>query len=596
MQTLKFIRIFTALTALTALTMVEAQGSTVVFSYPDGFASAGGAIRAAWEAGYSGSAINLTNIRTEHQAGAAWYTKQVDIRAFSTDFTFQLQVAGGKIDAQGIAFVVQNTNASTNPGAYGDNAGGDANLMGYGTYVTQTPMAHSIAVKFDLSGANGQNQYPANHIPNATGLYINGGPQGGLIPEIDLGRSGVNLHLGHVMAAHVVYDGSILTLTLRDTVTGTQFRQSWPVNIPAITGSNLAWVGFTGGTIPVVSQKLLSWSFSTGYPTRLAPPTFSLGAGAYPSEQSVTLSGPAGAAIYYTTDGQQPTTASNKYSGPIAVASSEIVRAIAVQANYTDSVVAEANYRIAANTAPLLNFPSGFTNAANLVETNGAAQFSGSAIQLTDATNLMEVGSAFYVVPVNVQSFTTDFTIEELDAQANGLTFTIQNQPPVSLDPSILHVSGGPNILANNQTGLGYSGYTNGAKGQLSGLLTSVAVKFDLTSNTTGLYTNGASPTTSDVSITGVNLRSGNPLNVVIAYDGKTLKMTITDTKTKASFSKGWGISIPATVAGTSAYVGFTASTGYSSALQKVLSWTYSTSGSTAALPVPSAPTDLRVQ
>jgi hypothetical protein len=278
------------------------------------------------------------------------------------------------------------------------------------------------------------------------------------------------------------------------------------------------------------------------------------------------------------------------------VSSSEVVQAIAIGTGFTDSSVAAANYQIAPSGTPLINFPNGFANASNLVTANGATQFNGSAIQLTDATNLMEVGSAWYVVPVNIQSFTTNFTIQMLNAKANGMTFAIQNQPPASSDKSILDVSGGPNALANNQSGLGYSGSTGGTGGALSGLLTSVAVKFDLTNNTTGLLTNGANATT-NVTIAGVNLNGGNPLNVTFAYDGTTLKMTITDTKTKGSFSHNWAIDIPTTVGENTAYIGFTGATGFSNAIQNVLSWTFSSSTAAAATAtVPAPPTNLRVQ
>jgi hypothetical protein len=92
-----------------------------------------------------------------------------------------------------------------------------------------------------------------------------------------------------------------------------------------------------------------------------------------------------------------------------------------------------------------------------------------------------------------------------------------------------------------------------------------------------------------------VNLNSGDPLAVTLSYDGATLTMTIRDTKTKASFSKSWAINIPTTVGGNTAYVGFTAATGFQFANQDVLSWTYSVSpGQTPA--VPAAPTNLRVQ
>jgi hypothetical protein len=606
-RTLKVLNTFAALTALGLLAAAapvgsavgaSSTGATLVFSYPNGFAGASSAVRAAWEAALVGSAMDLTPLTTAHQAGGAWYTTQQNITSFTTDFTFQI-TPGSMPAIQGITFCVQNSNSTTDAGAFGSNAAADANLLGYGAYNFQTPIKNSVAVKFDLSGANGQVNYPAGHSPTATGLYINGGPAEALIPEIDLTPAGINLHSGDVMAAHIVYDGSILTMTLRDTATNAQYRMSWPIDIPSIMGGNSAYIGFTGGTIQPMAQKVLTWSFSEGYAPRLPAPVFSAAGGAYPSGQSVSISANPGATIYYTTNGQQPTSSSNKYTGPISVTSSEVVQAIAIATGSTDSLVAVANYQIAPVGTPLINFPSGFANASNLVTVNGSAKLNGSAIQLTDSVNNLEAGAAWYVVPVNVQSFTTSFTLQLLNPNANGMTFAIQNQPPASSDKSILYVSGGPNAIGNNQSGLGYSGSTGG-DGQLTGLLTSVAVKFDLytgSGDTTGLYTNGADVSTAgvDMSSSGLSLHSGNPLNVTLAYNGTTLAMTITDTKTKASFSKSWAINIPATVGGNTAYVGFTGATGGQNALQDVTSWTYSASGGQAAA-VPAPPTNLRVQ
>ena len=280
------------------------------------------------------------------------------------------------------------------------------------------------------------------------------------MPQNDLNSSGINLYSGHIMAGHIVYDGSILTVILQDTVTNAQFRTSWPIDIPSITKSNTAWVGFTAGTIPAVANNLLSWSFSQGYAPRLAAPSFSVAGGSYASGQSVTISAPSGATVYYTTNGQQPTSSSSKYTGPISVSSSEVVQAVAIGTGYTDSLVAVANYQIAPAGTPLINFPSGFANASNLVTANGSAVFNGSAIQLTNSSNVLEAGSAWYVVPVNVSSFTSNFTLQLLNPRANGMTFTIQNHPPASSDSSILYVSGGPHAIGNNQSGLGYSGST----------------------------------------------------------------------------------------------------------------------------------------
>ena len=544
-------------------------GTSLIFSYPNGFANASNAIQSAAAAVLSDTVAALSSSAYgEHQAGAIWYKTPQNIQSFTTDFTFQIGASGS-----GITFSVQNSNSTTNPLAFGDMASADANMLGYGAYdlPQQWPIRNSVAIKFDLTDANGQAYLGAT--PNSVGLYINGGPDGetGFLPENDLNPSGVNLHSGDIMDAHVVYDGSVLTMTLLDTNTNAQVRMSWPVNIPAVTGSDYAYVGFTAGTIPVVSQNILSWSYWQGYNQELSAPTFSVPAGQYSSSQTVTISGPAGATIYYTTNGQAPTTSSAQYTGPITVSSSTIVQAVAVESGYSDSSVASAYYQMAVNGTPTINFPNGFSGASNLVTTTGSAALSGSNVQLTDTAHNAEAGAAWFDTPVNVQSFTTNFTVNLTGpANANGFTFTIQNQNPASTDTGSTVVSGGPTTVSSAASGLGYEGMNS-----------SVAVVFDLydgSGSLTGLYYNGANPTASPVDMSSsLNLHSGHPFAVTIAYNGMSLTLTMTDTATDASFSHTWeNVDIPTTVGGDTAYVGFTAGTGGLTALQDVSSWTFS--------------------
>jgi hypothetical protein len=159
---------------------------------------------------------------------------------------------------------------------------------------------------------------------------------------------------------------------------------------------------------------------------------------------------------------------------------------------------------------------------------------------------------------VNVQSFTTNFTFQLTNPEANGITFTIQNQ--------------GTAAQGIFGSGLGYQ-Y----------IPTSVAVKFDLFNaggegpDSTGLYTDGAVPTVPAVNLssTGINLHSGDTMAVQLVYNGTTLTMTITDTVTQATYTTSFTINIPSTVGGNTAYVGFTGGTGVLSATQTILTWTY---------------------
>lgn len=587
-------------------------GANLVFNYPNGFSGATNAFQTVGDASsFSGAVMQVTNGAVgQHEAGAVWYNTPQNITSFTTNFTFRLANTGVIPSIVGMTFCIQNSNSSTNPsdqwGSHsGVHAGADANVSGYGAYLGQHSVGNSVAIKFDI-GSNSGNEvtYITGGSPSDTGLYINGGPLAALIPQEDLNPFGINLNAGHLMAANIVYDGSILTMTLLDTVTNSQYRNSWPIDIPSIVGGNSAWIGFTAGEIPAAQNNVLSWSFSQNYNTRLSTPTFSVAGGSYSSAQTVTISGPTGATIYYTTNGRQPTSSSNKYSGPISVSSSEVVQAVAIEAGFTDSLVATANYQIAAPGTALINFPNGFANATDLVTSVGSAQLVGSAIRLTNSNSPgQEVGAAWYVVPVNVTSFTTHYAVSFTSAQGQGMTFCIQNRTPTSADGKSLYVSGGPYAIANNQSGLGYSG-TTGTDGQIAGLNTSAAVIFDLNNgsgNLTGLYTNGANPVGSSIDMTssGVNLHSGHILNVTITYDGTTLGLTVTDSVTNASFAHNWAINIPAVVAGNTAYVGFTGSTGYFFANQDIHSWTYSTAqGQAPAAPapaVPAPPTNLQI-
>ena len=149
------------------------------------------------------------------------------------------------------------------------------------------------------------------------------------------------------------------------------------------------------------------------------------------------------------------------------------------------------------------------------------------------------------------------------------MTFAIQGIGPTALDST----GGGG--------GLGYGSDTPGGP---VGIAKSVAVKFDLYSNanegtdSTGLYLNGASPTTpaTDLTSTGINLHSGDVFTAQLTYNGSTLSVVITDTATKATATQTYTVNIPATVGSGTAYVGFTAGTGGLSATQDIQTWTYS--------------------
>jgi hypothetical protein len=583
-----------------------AGGATPVFSYANGFAGSSGAINLCCDAVLSGSVIRLIN-NPGHESAGAWYTTKQPPNAFTTQFTFTPSGLGSGIAQSGMCFVVQNTvSPPGQPGAVGASYAGDANMCGYGGANNQWPPVDSIGIKFDAgNGSNNLDYYPSGGLPSSTGLYFNGGPSVapggslGLVPFNDLNPYGINFYSGHTFEVTIVYDGSLLTMVIADTAGGAQARFVWPLNLAYTTNTSGNYVGFVAGTASVGLFELSSWSYWSGYNTRLATPTFSPAPGEYSGAQTVTISYPPGSTCYYTTNGLLPTSASTKYTGSaINVSANAVIQAVAIQTGYTDSLVAQGVYQI--NTSNVINFPSGFS-AGDLIPV-GYAYLSGSAYRVSD-TQTNTSGAAWFPVPVNIQTFSTAFTLQfNSGAGGNGMCFVIQNNPPpyTSSTGKAINWSGGPTVVSGESNGMGYGGMNavNGTAGQSFGILNSVALAFDLWSvrNSVGVYTNGATPAGSQVA-TGLTFNSSHAFNVSLSYSGTTLSLTMTDTVTGAKFTHNFTINIPSTVGANTAYVGFTGGTGGATAVQAVQSWTYTASpGQTQTLAVPAPPSNLRVQ
>ena len=187
-----------------------------------------------------------------------------------------------------------------------------------------------------------------------------------------------------------------------------------------ITGASTlpATVNFSPTTSGTLTATLTTTSSdgSTGTATvtgiatgQSAPaPTFSPGAGAYTSIQMVALADSgAGAMIYYTTDGSTPTTSSMLYSGPITVAATETINAIAVVSGDSNSSVATALYTINLPAAPAPTFtPAGGTYTT--VQTVALADSVSTAmIYYTTDGSKPTTSSTPYTAPIAVNATST---------------------------------------------------------------------------------------------------------------------------------------------------------------------------------------------
>jgi hypothetical protein len=123
-----------------------------------------------------------------------------------------------------------------------------------------------MAIKFDLFDNSGEGV-------DSTGIFTDGRSptlrQPGLAPgfpdtSVDLTGTGIDLHSGHPFTVTLTSDGTTLTETIQDTVTNARFTTTYDVNVAGLVGSDVGYMGFTGGTGGLTAvQDVLSWTVQT---------------------------------------------------------------------------------------------------------------------------------------------------------------------------------------------------------------------------------------------------------------------------------------------------------------------------------------------
>jgi trimeric autotransporter adhesin len=120
---------------------------------------------------------------------------------------------------------------------------------------------------------------------------------------------------------------------------------------------------------PALTSAPADWTLALS--SAVATPSISPATGDYTGAQQVTISdATAGSAIYYTTDGTAPTASSHAYTGPISIAVTSTVQAIAVLQG-SQSAVASSTLTITAPAAPTPGDPA--TKLAFLQQPSSAA-------------------------------------------------------------------------------------------------------------------------------------------------------------------------------------------------------------------------------
>ncbi len=191
----------------------------------------------------------------------------------------------------------------------------------------------------------------------------------------------------------------------------------------------------------------------------------------------------------------------------------------------------------------------------------------GGSLQLTNG-NGGEAASWFANTTYSISSFTGSFDYQAIVGEdpADGLAFILQNS------------TAGAQALG---TGGGDLGYT--------GISPSAAIEFNLYptyGQGTAFETNGNTGATaylgeggSSYQSTGnVDFVAGDPMQVVVSYNGTVLTEILTDLTTGATYTAEYTVNLASYLGGSTAYVGFSAGTGSSVSTQTVSDFTFTNS------------------
>jgi GH18 family chitinase len=163
----------------------------------------------------------------------------------------------------------------------------------------------------------------------------------------------------------------------------------------------------------------------------VAAPSFSPGGGSYTAAQSVTITtATSGASIRYTLDGSTPTSTSGTlYSGPVTIASTATLKAIAYASGLTNSPITSATYTIGAASGATITSANGFVNQALATTQTGTFTASFDARpSLSPANDVAGLSSGVATAYTGIAAMVRFNTTGTIDAR-NGGAFTTGTIP-----------------------------------------------------------------------------------------------------------------------------------------------------------------------
>ena len=293
-------------------------------------------------------------------------------------------------------------------------------------------------------------------------------------------------------------------------------------------------------------------------------PTFTPPAGTYSATQMVALADATpGATIYYTTNGNTPTTSSTRYTGKINVTTSETIKAFAVATGLPPSMMATAAYQIV--IPPALTTPApGSTLSGSSVTFDWTAGTGPTEYALKLGTtgygsyNVYN-GTAATALSASVTGIPSNGVTlyAQLVYKQSGVWKTIDYtyiEPGIPTPPALTSPAPGTTLNGSAVT----FGWTAGAG----------TTQYSLKLGTTGVGSynvyNGASTTALSASVTGIPT-NGIPLNAQLVYVQNGVSKTLNYTYIESGTPTPPALKTPtpgSTLSGSAVTFGWTAGAG----------------------------------
>ena len=172
------------------------------------------------------------------------------------------------------------------------------------------------------------------------------------------------------------------TITKVEAVIASGSKGAFTAEIGTVTGtgtsvgSSVTWEGETTDPLVLTAAKQVRFTYmvvtyTVGEVTKVSQPVISPAGGEITTETEISITcDTEEASIYYTTDGNDPTTESTLYEGPFTLSTDATVKAIAVKTGLTNSSIASVTFNLPINVANIAEFiETASSNAATITGT-----------------------------------------------------------------------------------------------------------------------------------------------------------------------------------------------------------------------------------